>query len=73
MPRWMPGIGDGWILIIYSGGKAIYLHDDIPTEAPVSGSTGGNGAQDERPPDGTGLPHGAVVASERSESGEVVE
>ncbi len=30
MPSWMPDEGDGWILIIYAGGKAIYLRDELP-------------------------------------------
>ena len=29
MPLWMPDEGDGWILIIHVGGKAIYLRDDL--------------------------------------------
>ena len=29
MPMWMPDEGDGWILIVYSGGKAIYLYDEV--------------------------------------------
>ncbi len=30
MPRWIPDMGDGWILIVYVGGKAIYLRDELP-------------------------------------------
>ncbi len=30
MPRWVPDEGDGWILIIHVGGKAIYLRDELP-------------------------------------------
>lgn len=29
MPQWLYEAGDGWILIIHVGGKAIYLRDEL--------------------------------------------
>ncbi len=29
MPRWVPDEGEGWILIVYAGGKAIYMRDEL--------------------------------------------
>ncbi len=30
MPKWIPDMGDGWVFIVYTGGKAVYIHDELP-------------------------------------------